>query len=173
MTDPQPVVHALKIYTPGYQWSGQLTLTLRRRLSDIFNNERDDDFIEFEHMALSSWDKDPGQTLLTLDRVAISRSNTIVILCAESTAPVREAFPDRVVKVVQRVRIVVPPFILTGDFHATREVDWYNVFRLSKQRFLGLTAVDLASLSSDLALEGQVEFALINRQRIVAIELTG
>jgi len=173
MTDSQSVAQAVQIYTPGLRWSGQLELAFRQRLSDLFNSDRDDEFIEFEQMALSNWDRDPAHAILTMNRVAISRSNTIAILCAESTAPIREASPDRVVKVVQRVRIVVPPFILTGDFHATREVDWYNALRLSKQRFLGLTAVDFASLPFDPILEGQVEFALINRQRIVAIELTG
>jgi hypothetical protein len=172
MTDSQTVSQPVIIYTPGFRWSGQLELAFGRRLSDLFN-VLEFDLIAFEQVALSAWEGDPAQPILSMDRVAISRSNIIAIFCASGSDISRGGVSDRVVKVPHRVAIVVPPLVLTGDFHGTREVDWFNALSLSRQKFLSLTSVDIASLAPGLAFGGRAEFALVNRQKIVAIELSG
>jgi hypothetical protein len=172
MTHSQAVSQPVIIYTPGFRWSGHLTIAFGRRLSDLFN-VLEEDLIAFEQVALFAREGDPAQPILTMDRVAISRSNIIAILCAEGSDTSRGGVADRVVKVPHRVVIVVPPLILTGDFHATREVDWFSALSLSRQKFLSLTSVDVASLTPGLVFGSRAEFALVNRQKMIAVDLSG
>lgn len=173
MPELQMAPRRVRVFGREFRWDGEIMLPAGRRLSDFFNNRRED-LVELERVTLTRWTQQE-RPLLSMQRVAVSMNSMILVVLSESQpqpeAQAGEASPMRVAKLAHPVRLVAPPFVLAGGFHAPPGAAWFDAISLTRQRFLGLTAVTVAFLEPLNAPDAYADFILVNRQSVTAIEM--
>jgi hypothetical protein len=168
MNEPGKTIQDVEIYTATTRWCGDLTVPSLVRVSDFLNDDSRC-FLTLCRVTKANCHNGMLSEINSLDEVAINKRNALAVVLRAHPPRARGDCPDLVQKVLHRVMIYAPPFVLAGDMHRARDVSWVDALNGWGFEFFPLTDVAASWLDSHALLGEGMEFVAVNRQWITAV----
>ncbi len=167
--DSNMMPYHLTVYSSEFRWSGELAIPMHRRLSDYLNDPALAT-LTLTQVTHAIWQNDTLRELQTVESSALIKRNLSVIVSDTDAPAPQGSSMERIRKLAFGAVLHLPPYTLIGELKVLHNADWLHVVSVPNEEFFPITNANLWRTQTGIKLETDLKFALVNRQRIHALE---
>ncbi len=172
MPDSNTTTHHLTAYSAENQWKGEIDIPSHFRLSEYVNNAGHM-MLTFRNAVSAIWEQGLLRELEKVEQIVIVKHAMVAFILDMDSPSQRSQSIEYVPKVPLGVVVHVPPLVLSGNIHLARGADWMLTMSDPRRDFIPLTDVRIRHFSTGTLIDASSKLALVNRQKVVAVEATG